>query len=135
MVKLKQLRFTFLLFGQVTTVFGLLFSVILQSQIWSSFFGYPNKPHLFWRNTKQFRCFFQECEFKRYDFYPGQMLKGPLKLFEDGDYEHCTDELKNARNGGKGNRIFKVTVLKAEVLFSTFLSISCFSVRSFYWTF
>ena len=63
------------------------------------------------------------------------MLKGPLKLFEDGDYEHCTDELKNARNGGKGNRIFKVTVLKAEVLFLTVLSIPCFSVRSFYSTF
>ena len=36
-VKPKQLRFTVLLFGQVTKVFGLLYSVILQSLIWSSF--------------------------------------------------------------------------------------------------
>ena len=33
----QKLRFTVLLFGQVTKVFGLLYSVILQSQIWSSF--------------------------------------------------------------------------------------------------
>ena len=38
-VKLKQLRFTVLLFGQVTKVFDFLYSVILQSQIWSSIFG------------------------------------------------------------------------------------------------
>ena len=36
-VKLKQLRFTFPLFGQVTKVLGLLYLVILQSQIRSSF--------------------------------------------------------------------------------------------------
>ena len=39
-VKLKQLRLTVLLLGQVTKVFGLLYSVILQSPIRSSFFGH-----------------------------------------------------------------------------------------------
>ena len=41
-VKLKQLRFTVLLFGQVIKVFGLLYSVIFQIQIRSSFFGHLN---------------------------------------------------------------------------------------------
>ena len=38
----QNLRFTVLLFGQVTKVFGLLYSVILQSQIQSSFLGHLN---------------------------------------------------------------------------------------------
>ena len=36
-IKLKQLRFTVLLFGQVTKIFSLLYLVIFQSQIWSFF--------------------------------------------------------------------------------------------------
>ena len=36
----QKLRFTVLLFGQVTKVFGVLYSVILQSGIQSSFFGH-----------------------------------------------------------------------------------------------
>jgi hypothetical protein len=42
-------------------------------------------------------------------------LKGPLKLFEEGEFEHCTEELKNMRNSGKGNKVVKVTVVKSEV--------------------
>ena len=38
----QKLRFTVLLFGQVTKVFGLLYSFILQSQIRSSFFSHLN---------------------------------------------------------------------------------------------
>ena len=38
----QNLRFTVLLFGQVTKVFGHLYSVILQRQIRSSFFGHLN---------------------------------------------------------------------------------------------
>jgi hypothetical protein len=64
---------------------------------------------------KYFIFFIQECEFKRYDFYPGQVLRGPLKIFEDGEFENCTQELKNMRNSGKGNKMVKVTVIDAKV--------------------
>ena len=58
----------------------------------------------------------QDCEFKRYDFYPGQILRGPLKTFEDAEFEKCSDELKNLRNSGKRYKMVKVTVVKAEVV-------------------
>ena len=38
----QNLRFTVLLFGQLNKVFGLLYWVILQSKIWSSFLDHLN---------------------------------------------------------------------------------------------
>ena len=39
-----------------------------------------------------------DCEFKRYDFYPGQVLSGPLKAFETANFTFCSEEMKNFRN-------------------------------------
>jgi hypothetical protein len=41
-------------------------------------------------------------------------LRGPLKLFEEGEFETCSDDLKNLRNSHKRNKLVKVTVVKAE---------------------
>ena len=39
-----------------------------------------------------------DCEFKRYDFYPGQVLSGQLKAFETANFTFCSEEMKNLRN-------------------------------------
>lgn len=39
-----------------------------------------------------------ECEFKRYDFYPGQILFGPVRSLEPGDWVECSQELQTARS-------------------------------------
>ena len=47
----KNVMFTVLSFGQVNNVFGLLYSVILQGQIWPSFLGHLNSPrYILWLN-------------------------------------------------------------------------------------
>ena len=47
----KNVMFTVLSFGQVNNVFGLLYSVILQGQIWPSFLGHLNSPrYVLWLN-------------------------------------------------------------------------------------
>lgn len=50
-----------------------------------------------------------ECEFKRYDFYPGQTLFGPIRQMEDGKWLECSKELVNNRKN-KPHKGYKVTV-------------------------
>ncbi|XP_067005905.2 (E3-independent) E2 ubiquitin-conjugating enzyme UBE2O [Anabrus simplex] len=52
----------------------------------------------------------QDCEFPahREDFYPGQILWGPLHCLEDAEWLHCTKELKALRS--KPNKTVKVVV-------------------------
>eukprot|EP00092_Neocalanus_flemingeri_P034351 GFUD01037358.1.p1 GENE.GFUD01037358.1~~GFUD01037358.1.p1 ORF type:complete len:1189 (+),score=379.97 GFUD01037358.1:41-3607(+) len=50
-----------------------------------------------------------ECEFKRYDFYPGQILFGPVKSLEGGGWIECSQEIQTARKH-KPHKAFKVTV-------------------------
>ena len=56
-----------------------------------------------------------ECEFKRYDFYEGQILAGPLRLFEEAEFLSCSEELLAFRKNSKNkNKIMKVVVEKVE---------------------
>ena len=50
-----------------------------------------------------------DCEFKRYDYYPGQVLCGPVKLVEEGQWSDCSQEMSAARKH-KQNKTFKMTV-------------------------
>ena len=50
-----------------------------------------------------------DCEFKRYDYYPGQVLCGPVKLVEEGQWSDCTGDLAAARRH-KQNKTYKMTV-------------------------
>merc|ERR1719507_1933277 len=54
-----------------------------------------------------------ECEFKRYDFYPGQILFGPVRLAESGEWLECSTEVANARKQ-KPHKAFKMTVEDIE---------------------
>ena len=54
-----------------------------------------------------------ECEFKRYDFYPGQILFGPVRLAESGEWLECSTEVGNARKQ-KPHKAFKMTVEDIE---------------------
>ena len=54
-----------------------------------------------------------DCEFKRYDFYPGQVLSGQLKDFELANFTFCSEEMKNLRNAS--NSKMKSCNLKAAV--------------------
>lgn len=56
-----------------------------------------------------------DCEFKRYDFYPGQVLSGPIKLFETANFTHITDEMKNLKNSVKASKVVKAMVDKISV--------------------
>merc|ERR550539_185863 len=58
----------------------------------------------------------EECEFKRYDFYEGQILAGPLKIFEEGTFISCSEELSSLRKNSKHkNKKMRVIVDKVEV--------------------
>ena len=46
-----------------------------------------------------------DCEFKRYDFYPGQILSGQLKDFELANFTFCTEEMKNLRNSSYKSKV------------------------------
>lgn len=50
-----------------------------------------------------------ECEFKRYDFYPGQVLFGGIRMMEEGKWLECSKELVNNRKN-KPHKGYKVTV-------------------------
>ena len=54
-----------------------------------------------------------DCEFKRYDFYPGQVLSGQLKDFELANFTFCSEEMKNLRNASDSK--MKSCNLKAAV--------------------
>ena len=54
-----------------------------------------------------------DCEFKRYDFYPGQVLSGQLKAFELANFTFCSEEMKNLRNAS--NSRTKSCTMKAVV--------------------
>ena len=56
-----------------------------------------------------------DCEFKRYDFYPGQVLSGPLKAFESADFTFTSEEMKNTKNSSKSNKVVKAMVDKVKV--------------------
>ena len=58
----------------------------------------------------------EECEFRRYDFYEGQVLSGPLNVFEGAEFISCSDELHAIRKKSKNkNKTMKVVVEKVEV--------------------
>ena len=59
-----------------------------------------------------------DCEFKRYDYYPGQVLSGQLKAFELANFLCCTQEMKNLRNSSYKTKVCKF-----------FSSGECFQVR------
>ena len=50
-----------------------------------------------------------DCEFKRYDYYPGQVLCGPLRLVEAGQWSDCSQDMAGARRQ-RQNKIYKMTV-------------------------
>ena len=56
-----------------------------------------------------------DCEFKRYDFYPGQVLSGPLKAFESANFSHTSEDMKNLKNSSKSNKVVKAMVDKVKV--------------------
>ena len=59
----------------------------------------------------------EECEFKRYDFFEGQILAGPLKLFEEANFISCTNELLSMRKNPKqAKKVMRVVVEKVEVV-------------------
>ena len=51
----------------------------------------------------------EDCEFKRYDYYPGQVLCGPVRQVEEGEWSDCSQDLLLARRS-KPNKNFKMTV-------------------------
>ena len=51
----------------------------------------------------------EDCEFKRYDYYPGQVLCGPVRQVEEGQWSDCSQELQLARRN-KPNKNYKMTV-------------------------
>ena len=57
-----------------------------------------------------------DCEFKRYDYYPGQVLSGQLKAFECAKFHIVTEEMKNLRNSSYKTKVMmKVVVEKVKV--------------------
>ena len=34
----------------------------------------------------------EDCEFKRYDYYPGQVLCGPVRQVEEGQWSDCSQD-------------------------------------------
>ena len=51
----------------------------------------------------------EDCEFKRYDYYPGQVLMGTVKAVESGDWSDVSPEMVITRKH-KPYRMFKMTV-------------------------
>uniref|UniRef100_T1JBM6 Probable D-lactate dehydrogenase, mitochondrial n=1 Tax=Strigamia maritima TaxID=126957 RepID=T1JBM6_STRMM len=47
-------------------------------------------------------------EFRKYDFYPGQQLWGPVRSFEDAEWIYLTDEMRSLLQ--KHQKIIRVTV-------------------------
>jgi len=56
-----------------------------------------------------------ECEFKRYDFYPGQILFGPVRSLEGGKWIECSPEIQSTRKH-KPHKAFKVTVEEIDFI-------------------
>ena len=65
----------------------------------------------------RYECFyilnFQDSEFRRYDFYPGQQLVGPVRAYEDAEWLYKSKEVENLL--GKSNKSLKVTVEQVQV--------------------
>jgi len=59
-----------------------------------------------------------DSQFRRYDFYPGQILFGPVSYIESGDWLECSEDLKQVREK-KPTKGYKMTVENIEVLFLT----------------
>ncbi|KAF2354207.1 Ubiquitin-conjugating enzyme E2 [Trinorchestia longiramus] len=60
----------------------------------------------------------KECEFHRYEFYPGQVLVGTTKVFETVLWVHCSDAMKaklQASEVMKHRTKIRATVQKVEV--------------------
>lgn len=55
----------------------------------------------------------QESTFDHCEYYPGQILYGPLKAFETAEWLYKSDELE--RNKAKRNKNYQATVIHAEV--------------------
>ena len=50
-----------------------------------------------------------DTEFIRYDFYPGQILFGPIRVVDSSQWIDCSTDLKNARKK-KPHKVYKMTV-------------------------
>ncbi len=53
-----------------------------------------------------------DSEFRRFDFYPGQVLSGPLKVFAGGEFTHKTPEMDRMLQHDKKGRQLRAVVLK-----------------------
>ncbi len=56
----------------------------------------------------------EESEFRRYDFYPGQVLSGPLKIFTGGNFTTKTPEMERTLKTEKKNKPYRVVVLQCK---------------------
>ncbi len=64
----------------------------------------------------------EDCEFRRFDFYPGQVLSGPFKHFKRGTFSEVGSNVESLRAGGDSKRnketratVFKVVVTSVQV--------------------
>ena len=57
----------------------------------------------------------QDCEFKRYDFYPGQVLSGPFKTFERGTLTNCGKEVEALKSSFRKSKTVRATVTETIV--------------------
>jgi len=55
-----------------------------------------------------------DTEFIRYDYYPGQILFGPISVVDSGEWEGCSEDLVNMRKN-KTHKAVKMTVEKVYV--------------------
>ena len=58
---------------------------------------------------------FQDCEFKRYDFYPGQVLSGAFKTFERGTLTNCGKEVEALKSSFRKSKTVRATVTETIV--------------------
>jgi ubiquitin-conjugating enzyme E2 O len=56
-----------------------------------------------------------DCEFKRFDFYPGQVLSGPFKYFNRGILTNCGKDVEGLKSSDRKNKVVRATVVKTEV--------------------
>ncbi len=56
----------------------------------------------------------EESEFRRYDFYPGQVLSGPLRVYAKGNFSHKTEDMEKALKSEKKGRAYRAVVLRCK---------------------
>jgi len=55
-----------------------------------------------------------DSQFRRYDFYPGQILCGAVQVVENGNWTECSEDVKLTRKN-KPMKVYKMTVESIEV--------------------